>query len=121
MTTSNTYLAVFLGSKKSARRAAWDALPEAERRAKEREGVAAWKAWVEKHQASLVAMGGPLGKTKRISARGIDDSSNDMGAFTVVRAESHEAAARMFENHPHFSIFPGDCVEVMPVMPIPGG
>jgi len=47
--------------------------------------------------------------------------SNEMGAFTVVRAESHEAAAKMFENHPHFSIFPGEAVEIMPVLPIPAG
>ena len=25
----------------------------------------------------------------------------------VVRAKSHEAAARLFEMHPHFTIFPG--------------
>jgi hypothetical protein len=43
-----------------------------------------------------------------------------LGAFTVVRADSHEAAARMFEKHPHFMIFPGDAIEVMPVLTIPG-
>jgi hypothetical protein len=120
MSTNNTYLAVFLGSKSSARRAAWDALPEDERRAKEREGIAAWKAWVEKHQAVIVGVGGPLGKTKTVTELGINDTSNNIGAFTVVRADSHEAAAKLFEKHPHFSIFPGDSVEVMPVLPIPG-
>src|SRR5438874_6451315 len=90
MSTNNTYLAVFLGSKTSPRRVAWDALPEGDRRAKEREGMAAWKAWVEKHHAAIVSMGGPLGKTKKVTQRGIDDSSNGMGAFTVVRADSHE-------------------------------
>jgi len=120
MSTNNTYLAVFLGSKTSPRRAAWDALPEADRRAKEREGMAAWKAWVEKHHGAIVSMGGPLGKTKKVTQRGIDDTSNEMGAFTVVLAESHEAAAKLFENHPHFAIFPGDRVEIMPVLPIPG-
>lgn len=121
MSTNNTYLAVFLGSKSSSRRAAWDALPEADRRVKEREGIAAWKAWVEKHQAAIVSMGGPLGKTKKVTEHGIDDTSNNIGAFTVVRADSHDAAAKLFENHPHFSIFPGDSVEIMPVLPIPGG
>jgi hypothetical protein len=77
-------------------------------------------AWVEKHQGAIVAMGGPLGKTKKITQRGIESISNDMGAFTVVRAESNEAAAKLFENHPHFTIFPGEAVEVMPVLPIPG-
>ena len=117
---SSTYLAVFLGSKNSAKMTAWNALSEQERKAKEREGMAAWKAWVEKHQASIVEMGGPLGKTKRVGPDGIADVSNGIGAFTVVRAESHEAAARMFENHPHFAIFPGEAVEIMPVLPIPG-
>ena len=120
MSTNNTYLAVFLGSKTSPRRVAWDALSEADRRAKEQEGMAAWHAWVDKHHAAIVTMGGPLGKTKRVNQRGIEDASNEMGAFTVVRADSHEAAAKLFENHPHFSIFPGDGIEIMPVMPIPG-
>jgi hypothetical protein len=119
MSSNDTYLAVFLGSKTSPRRLAWEALPEADRRAKEREGIAAWQAWVEKHRAAIVSMGGPLGKTKKISQRGIEPVNNEMAAFTVVRADSHEAAAKIFDDHPHFSIFPGDRVEVMPVLAIP--
>jgi len=120
MSTNNTYLAVFLGSKSSPRWVAWDALSESARRAKEQEGIAAWKAWTEKHHAAIVTMGGPLGKTKKITSRGIEDAKNEISAFTVVRAESHEQAARMFEKHPHFTIFPGDSIEIMPVLAIPG-
>jgi hypothetical protein len=119
--TTNTYLAVFTGSKTSPRRAAWDALPEGQRRAKEQEGIAAWKAWADKYQGAIVYMGGPLGKTKKVSADGIGDISNALAAFTVVRADSLEAASRIFQAHPHFAIFPGDAVEVMPVLQIPGG
>lgn len=82
--------------------------------------MAAWKAWVEQHQALIVDHGAPLGKTKRISAGGTADIRNNMGAYTVVRAESHEDAAKMFEQHPHFTIFPGDAVEVMECLPMPG-
>lgn len=120
MTTNDTFLAVFLGSKTSPKMAAWHALSEAERKKREQEGLAAWKGWVEKHQAAIVTMGGPLGKTKKISPSGIADVSNAMGGFTVVRAESHEAAAKLFESHPHFTHFPGESIEVMPVLPIPG-
>ena len=119
--STDTYLAVFLGSKTSSKWTAWNAMPEAERKAKEQEGMAAWKGWVEKHQGAIEAMGGPLGKTKKVDGKGTADIANEMGAFTVVRAESHEAAAKMFENHPHFTIFPGERVEIMPVLPIPGG
>ena len=117
---TDTYLAVFVGSKNSKKFAAWNALSETDRKAKEQQGIAAWKAWVTKHQSSLADMGGPLGKTKKVTERGVEDVSNELGAFTVVRAESHEAAARMFEKHPHFTIFPGECIEIMPVLPIPG-
>ena len=120
MSTNDSYLAVFLGSKTNPRMRAWMALPEAERRAKEQEGIAAWKAWVEQNQAAVSAMGGPLGKTKKVTPRGIEDVSNEMAAFMMVRAESHEAAAKLFENHPHFTVFPGESVEIMPVLPIPG-
>ncbi|WP_027553198.1 YciI family protein [Bradyrhizobium sp. Cp5.3] len=119
--STDTYLAVFLGSKNSPKWVAWNAMSETERKAKEQEGMAAWKGWVEKHQGAIQAMGGPLGKTKKVDGKGIADIANEMGAFTVVRAASHEAAAKMFENHPHFAIFPGERVEIMPVLPIPGG
>jgi hypothetical protein len=120
MSTNDTFLAIFIGSKSSPRMAAWNALSEEARQAKMHEGIAAWKAWAEKHHAAIVGMGGPLGRTKKASERGIEDISNLMSAYTVVRADSHEAAARLFEKHPHFTIFPGDSVEVMPVLPIPG-
>lgn len=120
MSTNNTYLAVFLGSKTSQRRAAWDALPDADRRAKEQQGMAAWTAWVKKHETAIVSLGGPLGTTKQVTERGIKEVSNHLGAFTVVSATSHDAAAKLFEKHPHFTIFPGDSVEIMPVLPIPG-
>ncbi|CAL75074.1 conserved hypothetical protein [Bradyrhizobium sp. ORS 278] len=118
---SNTYLAVFLGSRTSAAWQAWEALSETERNTRGRQGMAAWHAWVDTHKDAIVAMGGPLGKTKRIDKGGVNDIANEMGAFTVVRAASHEDAAKMFVNHPHFTIFPGERVEIMPVLPVPGG
>jgi len=118
---SNTFLAVFLGSKTSPQMTAWNALPEAERQAKMQQGLAAWHGWVDKHKGAIVELGGPLGKTLKVDARGITEVSNAMGGFTVVRAASQQEAAKLFENHPHFAIFPGESVEIMPVLPIPGG
>ena len=114
------FLAVFTGSKNSPRMQAWMAMPEAERKTKEQEGIAAWGAWMGQHQSVLAFPGGPLGKTKLVGPNGISDISNNLGGFVVVTADSHEAAAKLFEKHPHFTIFPGESVEVMPVLPIPG-
>ena len=43
-----------------------------------------------------------------------------MAAYTIVRADSHEAAADVFKDHPHFMMFPGEAIEVMECLPIPG-
>jgi hypothetical protein len=38
----------------------------------------------------------------------------------MVEAESQDEAARLFLNHPHFTIFPGEGVEIMEILPGPG-
>lgn len=119
MSTNEKYLAVMTGSPSSPRHKAWNALSEPERQAKVGEGMKAWQAWMEKNQAAIVDHGGPLGKTKRVSNDGVKDVTNELAAFVIVRAPSHEAAAKMFEGHPHFAIFPGEAVEVMPLLPVP--
>jgi hypothetical protein len=111
------YMAIYLGS--DAARARWDKLDEATRKERERAGMQAWQKWAEDHAQSIVEGGGPLGKTKRADASGVGDTKNAMAAWTVVRAESHEAAAKLFAGHPHFAIFPGEAVEVMECLPIP--
>jgi hypothetical protein len=84
-------------------------------------GMAAWQKWMEDHADRIVLGGGPLGKTKKASKAGIQDIRNLMSGFTVFTAESHEEAAALFVDHPHFSIFPGEGVEVMEVLAIPTG
>ena len=117
--SSNNYLAVFLGSKTSPQMIAWNALGETERQAKMQQGLAAWHGWVDKHKSVIVELGGPLGKTLKVDAKGIHEVKNMLSGFSVIRAESHEAAAKLFENHPHFAIFPGESVEIMPILPVP--
>lgn len=114
------FLAVYTGTHDGPRRAEWDALPEAERKQREAAGIAAWHKWGQTHGAAVVYQGGPLGTTLRTSRDGVAATRNALAGFVVVEAASHEAAARMFEGHPHFAIFPGDAVEIMECLPIPG-
>lgn len=114
-----TFLAIYLGSMTSPGQVEWNKLDEATRQKKIAAGMKGWGDWMATHKAALVFEGGPLGKTKRASGAGVSDTKNNMAGYVVVRAETHEAAARMFENHPHFAIFPGDSVEIMECLPIP--
>jgi len=112
-------MAVYTGSAAARERSGWDRLSESDRRQREKQGMDAWIAWGEKHNAAIVENGGPLGKTKRTGLNGVTDIANNLAGYVVVQAESHEAAARMFKDHPHFAIFPGEAVEIMEVLPIP--
>ena len=113
-----TFLAIYTGTPASM--AKWGDLTETERGELQQTGIAAWHAWVEQHKNVIVDVGAPLGKTKSISPSGVADIRNNMTGYTLVKAESHEAAAKLFEHHPHFTIFPGESVEIMECLPIPG-
>jgi len=113
------YLAIYTATDASRTRSGWAALSEEEVNARRAAGVEAWNAWVETHRSAIVDHGAPIGKTKRAEAGGLSDGANTIAAYTIVRADSHDAAARMFENHPHFTIFPGEAVEIMPCLPLP--
>jgi hypothetical protein len=111
------FVAIYLGSATAL--AQWKATDDQKRKEQEKAGMHAWMKWVKENEASIVDLGSPLGKTKRISAEGISDTKNEITGYTIVQAESHEAAAELFANHPHFMIFPGDSVEVMECLPMP--
>ena len=112
-----TFLAVYLGS--PAAMAHWNTLDDQTRKEREKAGMQGWMKWMKDHASSIAGTGSPLGKTKRINATGLSDTRNEIAAYTIVQAESHEAAAKLFLNHPHFMLFPGDSVEVMECLPIP--
>jgi hypothetical protein len=114
------FMAIYTGTEAALKRSGWNELDEATRNAKTATGIKAWKDWMATHSVAVVDQGGPLGKTKRTSADGVADIKNNMAGYVIVQAESHEAAAKLFEKHPHFTIFPGDSVEIMECLPIPG-
>ena len=114
------FLAVYVGTAAAMEKYEQSCPDAQQRKAREQAGMAAWTQWVKTNEKAIVDMGAPLGKTKRVDAGGIADIRNAIAGFTIVQAESHEAAAKLFENHPHFTLFPGDAVEVMPCLAIPG-
>jgi hypothetical protein len=117
--TMKKFLAIYLGSSESPGFKRWHAKPEPMRKKRERAGMEAWMQWGKEHERSIVDRGSPLGKTKRADGGGISDTKNAVCGYVIVEAESHEAAAQMFASHPHFSIFPGEAVEIMECLPIP--
>ena len=82
-------------------------------------GMDAWMAWSKKAAASIVDMGGPLGKSLRVTPGGASPTTNDLGGFSILQGESKEALAATLKEHPHF-MTPDGTIEIVELMPIPG-
>jgi len=78
-----------------------------------------WKKWMGDHRKIFADTGAGVGKTKRVTQQGTADTRNDMMLYSFVEAESHDAAARTFENHTHLQI-PQSSIEVMEINPLHG-
>lgn len=89
-------------------------LPKAEQDAIDAKGVPQWMAWEERNAAVILDRGGMVGKTTRVNKDGVSEASNALCGYLVVEAENAEAAARLFLDHPHITVFPGDGVDIMP-------
>jgi hypothetical protein len=88
--------------------------------AQQQEGMAAWMKWMNDHQKAIADGGAPLGKARRIDAGGASAVRNDLGGYTIVQADSLDAAAALFgKDHPHLQM-PGTWIEVTEIMPMPG-
>jgi len=82
-------------------------------------GMEAWMAWGQKAHGAIVDMGAPLGKSLRVTPAGSSPSTNDLGGYSVLQAESKEALAETLKGHPHF-MMPDGTIDVIEIMPIPG-
>ncbi len=83
-------------------------------------GMDAWMAWSKKAAPSLVDMGAPLGKSLRVTkAGGASPTTNELGGYSVLQAESKEALADALKGHPHF-MMPDGFIEIVEIMPPPG-
>jgi hypothetical protein len=78
-----------------------------------------WQKWMSDHMKMFVDKGAGVGKTKRVTAQGASDTKNDIMLYAIVEAESHQAAAKTFEGHPHLQI-PQSSIEVMEIHSLHG-
>ncbi len=90
----------------------WRRNPADKRRAAEDKMEQEWRDWTGRHRKMFVDLGAGAGKTKRVTAWGISDARNDIMLYSIVSAESHDAAAQSFLRHPHLQI-PQSSIEIV--------
>lgn len=83
-------------------------------------GTEAWTKWMEHNKSSLLDRGAPVGKTKRIDTKGARDAKNDVCGYSIVQAESADAAAKIFGKDQPFLQMPGAAIEMIEILEMPG-
>jgi hypothetical protein len=97
----------------------WAKTAPEERKAAEEKMRGEWMQWMGAH-AAMIKDTSAGGKTKRVSSTGVSDFKNEIMLYSTVEAESHEAAAKAFETHPHLQI-PQSSIEIMEIRSMTGG
>ncbi len=77
--------------------------------------MAKWKAWIDGLGDAVVNPGTPLGKSKIVSSAGVSDDSgsNSLTGFSIVKADSMDAALEMAKECPFLDIGTLEVAEVM--------
>jgi hypothetical protein len=95
----------------SAREQMANATPE-----QARAGMEAWMTWAGQAGTAIVDLGAPLGDGTMVGAGDADD---DIAGFSILDADSQDAAVDLLQRHPHFHT-PGGAIEVHEFISMPG-
>ena len=77
--------------------------------------MAKFEAWTGSLGDAMVNPGHPLGKSKTVSSSGVSDDglSNPLVGFSIIKADSMDAALEMAKGYPHLEIATVEVVEMM--------
>ncbi|MBA2338436.1 MAG: hypothetical protein H0V96_11900 [Acidimicrobiia bacterium] len=82
--------------------------------------IGEWNAWAERVGDGMVDFGTPLAGGTRVSPEGTAPSTREVAGYSLIEADSMDAALDLAKNHPHLNM-PGGCeIEVHEAQPIPG-
>lgn len=79
-----------------------------------------WMGWAEKVGGQMVDFGTPLAGGVRVTKDGASPSTKEVTGYTIIEADSTDAALELAKIHPHLDM-PGGCeIDVHEVQPVPG-
>lgn len=73
---------------------------------KQQQVMAEWGAWYEKMGPAVTDGGAPFGGSKHLTGNGVEDGplgDTPATGYTVITADSLDAAAKACEDHPHLN------------------
>ena len=83
------------------------------------EAMAAWGQWISRLGSSLTDVGNPFGARAAVADDGTSPAPGDLNGYSIVEADSLEAARGLVDNHPFLSEGKGRfSVEIFELVPM---
>ncbi len=79
-------------------------------------GMEAWMAWAKRAGSAIVDMGSPLGANETVGGAA---TAGNLGGFSILQADSLANVKKALDGHPHLHM-PGNTIQVLEYLPIPG-
>ena len=109
-----TKFLVLYNADSSAREQMARATPE-----QQQAGMDAWMQWAQKAGPALVDLGAPVQPAVRVTAGGDTANTCPASGYSVLEADSEQAARGLLDSHPHLTM-PGASIDVFEALPVPG-
>lgn len=83
-------------------------------------GMGAWRVWFERCSGAITDLGAPLDHSTSVAGEGsATPAKTTITGYSVLKAESMEAAVALMKGHPHFYA-PSASVQILEAVPMPG-
>ena len=79
-----------------------------------------WKVWMDNCGDAMVDMGTPLQGGISVMKSGKEDSSREVTGYSMIQAESMDAAMELVKGHPHLAMDDSCTIEIHESLPPPG-
>jgi hypothetical protein len=83
-------------------------------------GMEDWNRWSAKVRSAIVDLGSPLGGATSVGATSDSASDTSLTGFSILQAESLDAAAKLVEDHPHLKTPGVSSITVIELLSVPG-
>jgi hypothetical protein len=84
----------------------------------QKKDMAGWTQWMKKYEANFADPGAPAGKNTRVTKDGVQEVSNDVMGYSIMKADSKDQVIQMLQESSHINM-PGSYTEVMECKEMP--
>ena len=85
----------------------------------QKSGMDAWMAWAGEAGDKVIDLGMPVQPKLLVTADGTTESVSKAGGYSILHGANEDEVSALLAKHPHLQV-PGNSIEVLEILPMPG-